>query len=357
LGYRSTNDSCVPNGEYLHIINSDWVPEWPGDANVQNSWFYLWQGQRVLNCPYGWYVVDLDDVSWRGYWMGEVLTQLANNDNDGLFADSFSVPNYLGGDSYHPPLPGYDLIFESEWENRIEAFISFVKGRFGERYYFIPNVGDWITSRDHVDYTGADGVMIEGFGYNVWETYGETDWQLEMNRILTLVSRGKCVIAQSYRTETPATRLFEVGSYLLIKGNRTYLNLDVDLEPEWWPEYQIPIGSPLSDPPSQINELFQAVNGVYSRSFTNGRVLLNTGDTTRVVQLEHIQYLAQPTGGGFVPENGVIPSEWSINYQPVNQVTLNSGRAAILLNNPNPVATPTATPTEAATTISIWNLF
>ena len=77
-----------------------------------------------------------------------MLSQRAANDAGGRFADSFSVPNYLGGDQYDPALPALDDAFEAEWTSRIESFITFVQGRFAGRYYLIPNVGDWVTGRD-----------------------------------------------------------------------------------------------------------------------------------------------------------------------------------------------------------------
>jgi len=40
LGH-STPNACQPTTDYLQIIDGDqWVTEWPGDATVQESWFY-----------------------------------------------------------------------------------------------------------------------------------------------------------------------------------------------------------------------------------------------------------------------------------------------------------------------------
>jgi hypothetical protein len=51
---------------------------------------------------------------------------------------------------------------------------------------------------------------------------------------------------------------------------------------------------------------------------------------TAKVNLGGTYYLAQTSGGGFVPENG-IPTG-SVSYQAVNQVTLPPYSAAVLLN-------------------------
>jgi hypothetical protein len=182
----------------------------------------------------------------------------------------------------------------------------------------------------------ADGVMIEGFAIEADASpYNLEDWQLQMNRALGLINQGKVILAQSYATGTEE-RMFTLGSYLLIKGNRTYLNIEVDLDPEWWPEYDISIGVPAQSAGTDIADLYDANNRIYRRNFDNGFVLVNpsspndgTGMTARV-NLDRTYYLAQTSGGGFVPENG-IPTG-SVSYLAVSQVTLPPYSAAVLLN-------------------------
>jgi hypothetical protein len=47
------------------------------------------------------------------------------------------------------------------------------------------------------------------------------------------------------------------------------------MAPEWWPEYDIAIGTPLQPPVAAIDDL--ASNAVYRRDFTNGFVLGQPG--------------------------------------------------------------------------------
>lgn len=338
LGYRGIQYACEPTGDWLEIIEgNDWVQEWPGDANVVESWFYHWpvtSTTRVLNCDWGWYLMNLDDPAWRTYWSGEVLRQLQANDDDGLFADSFSVPNYLGFDRYVPNLPELDDPFETEWAARIERFITFMQEGSLADYYFIPNAGQWVTTRDPTDYSGADGVMIEGFGGWGNANYFElADWQLQMDRILGLVNQDKAILAQQYiNADDVADRMFLMGNYLLIKGRYTYLNFELDLDPEWFPEYDIPIGSPIGGIPANIDALWNEGWGVYTRTYTSGLVLVNPTTLTQTVNLGGNYYQAIPSGGGFVPTDGNIPVEWTVNYTPVTSVTLPPNRAAVLLN-------------------------
>lgn len=50
-----------------------------------------------------------------------------------------------------------------ELSTKLESFTKYIKELFGDKYYWIPNAGAWITLRDPTDYSLADGVMIEGF--------------------------------------------------------------------------------------------------------------------------------------------------------------------------------------------------
>lgn len=332
LGYRSIQGTCTPNGDWLEIIEGNqWVQEWP--TAPQEAWFFQWNGQRVLNCDWGWYLVDPDNAAWRSYWSGEVLRQLRANADDGLFADSVSVPNYLGNDRFSPALPAVDAAFESAWAGRIERLIAFMQQGALAPYYFIPNVGQWVTTRDPTNYAGADGVMIEGLGEWGQGAYFElADWQLQLDRILSLVQQNKVILAQQYvNVDDINERLFVLGTYLLSKGRATYLNLELDLDPEWFPEYTIPIGHPLGTLPANSAALWYAPWGVYTRTYSNGLVLVNPTATSRTISLGGVYYRATPQGGGFVPPDGDV-SAWTVTYAPVSAVTLAPNRAAILLN-------------------------
>jgi hypothetical protein len=275
--------------------------------------------------------MELDDPSWRAYWIGEVLRQLAVNENDGLFADSFSVPNYLGAGTFEPGLPAYDPTFESQWATRIESFIDYVQAQFADQYYLIPNVGSWVTTRDPTDYSNVDGVMIEGF--SEWEPgspFDLSDWQLQMNRILSLANLDKVLILQSYMDETDVEdRLFNLANYLLVKGAHSFINLDLGLEPEWFPEYEIPIGSPVDPLPADIDDYLDP-SGLYRRDYTNGLTLVNPGTVARTINLGGTYYLATPSGGGLLPDDADT-SAWTVSYTPVTSLTLNPHQGAILL--------------------------
>jgi hypothetical protein len=279
--------------------------------------------------------MELDDPGWRAYWAGEVLRQIRANDDDGVFMDSLSVPNYLGADTFAPPLPAVDATFEAAWSRRIADWLTYLQTLWATaspRPYLVPNVGSWVTTRDVTDYSAADGVMIEGFGYNAWTDFGTEDWALQMDRALAWVRTGRALIAQSYVDAVDVdARLFSLSSYLLIQGPHTYVNLDLGLELEWFPEYAIDLGAPVDPLPDTIAGLRDAASGAYVRRFARGRAIVNPGPGTATVNLGTTLYRVVPVGGGLIGEDGLIPSAWRLTFTPVTAVTLASGQAAILL--------------------------
>jgi hypothetical protein len=340
LGFRETQGDCLPNGDWLRVIEgNEWVQEWPGDATVAENWFYHWpeaDGPRVLQCGWGWFLVNPDDAAWWEFWQKEVQRQLTANDDDGLFLDSLSVPNYMGADQFRPRLPDQDEAFEAAWAQRIARWLQKLHERFAASYYIVPNVGAWINSRDRTDYGMAAGLMIEGFALEADQSpYPYSDWQLQMNRILAASRTQQSLLLQTY-VSLDQERMFALGCYLLVKGSRSFFTIETGLEPEWWPEYGIAIGSPLAGPATAIAELDPENDSIYSRRFSAGLVLVNPTNpwdesaVTRTVDLGGTYYLCLGSGGGPLPESGIPDS--GLAYRSVSSIILRPFSAAVLLN-------------------------
>ena len=322
-------------GSWIEIIEGDsWVREWPDTQ--QDSWFFPYGGAtRVLKADEGWYLMDISSSTWRSYWSAEVLRQLESNENDGLFADVFIVPNYLGNSLFDPDLPAIDAAFETDWSSRLHAFTDYMKAQFAGRYYFMPNIGALINSRDITDYTNIDGAMIENFcAWGEGDYFDLSDWQLHMNRILALVNLDKVIMAQPYleNASNITSRLFYLASYLLIKGSHTYINIDMGYEPEYFPEYDIDLGLATESAGSDIANLYVDAWQVYRRRFENGMVLVNPSGTSRTVDLGGTYYQATPAGGGLIPADADI-SSWRVDYSAVTSVILEPYSGAVLLNS------------------------
>ncbi|MBN2304457.1 MAG: prolyl oligopeptidase family serine peptidase [Anaerolineae bacterium] len=333
IGYRAATGDCQPEGEYLAFIyGDDWVQEWPGDGVLPEEWFYHVDGQRVYWCAWGWYLMDIDHPGWRDWWMGEIQAQLATNEANGLFADSVTVPNYLGAEDWRPALPSYDEAFEADWTRRLNDWMTWAQGELSPEYALIVNAGMLVTTRETTDYSRADGVMIEGFaGWGEYERFEQGDWLLQMDRALALINQDRIVILQSYVWDV-SERLWTLANYLLIKGDHTYLNLEVSQGAEWFPEYDLPIGYPLAPPPASVENLLSPA-GLYARDYSNGLVLVNpdpAGPPRGMTLNQPMLLVTGATGGGDIPDNADL-SGWSVQTTEVTEVMVPPGGAAILL--------------------------
>ncbi len=288
----------IGDGPVPFRIGSRWASDF-GYVTQHESWFWHQGGRRVLNAPSAWYLMN-PDSGWRGYWGNRVLYEARLLGDDGVFADSLSVPQYLGADNFNPPLRYF--VGERAWTRRIDRFMRYERRRLRGRLWFIPNAGSWITTRDQTDYSLADGVMIEGFAEgNAASFYAIGDWQLQMSRVLDLVRRARVILAQSYLSASDMTaRGFVLGSYLLVKGSHTFLNMDLGIEAQWFPEYGIDLGPALSAPPRTIDALRQP-GGLYVRRFTRGTVAVNPGNAALSLKLSGSVMLVSPVGGGALP--------------------------------------------------------
>ena len=332
LGYRLADGNCAPTRDFLQIIDGDrWVQEWPGDNVVADGWFFKWADQRVYSCTNGHYIMNLDDPGWREWWSGQVIGQLQANEDDAVFADSFSVPNYFGACQFKPCLPVVDAAFEADWARREHAFSDYMRGRFAGRWKWIPNVGTLVTTRDPSKYDNLDGAMVEGFAE--WGRRGwldPSDWQLQLNRTLGLVGADKIVSGQTYPDPTDVgERMFVMGTYLLVKGAHTYINMDTGLNPEWFPEYAIDLGVPTDPLPVRIADLLDPRWTVYVRRYERGMVLVNPTATDRSVDLGSTWQRVVPEGGGDVPDNGQAPGR--LRSEAVRQVTVRGHGGEVLL--------------------------
>jgi hypothetical protein len=333
LGYRTVSGNCEPSGDYIQVVEGNrWVREWPPDPDP--DWFYPYAGSpRVLLCDWGWYLADVASREWRRYWHDEVLRQVVANADDGLFMDSLSVPNYFGSSNWDPDLPEVDPAFERAWARKIEAWLAWLQHQpLGRRFHLVPNVGSWITTRDPTDYSRADGVMVGGFAIGGERSpYAIGDWRLQADRILSLVGKHRAVIGQSY-VSRPRERMFALGTYLLLKHDRFYLNLERGMEPEWWPEYDLPIGRSRARAPRRISGLYDGDAGVYRRRFSAGEVVVNPDDGggTKIVHLRRPGWLAVPRGGGAVPASGREPGR--LEFVRVRRLRLRPYSAAVVLD-------------------------
>lgn len=321
--------------------------EW--DKNLQQKdWFIRDSaGNRIKNSEWNWYPFDLARSSdlrnqIAEYWSLRVKKEVAATESDAVFADSYGVPF---GPWSVDSAPKY--AYSNSWSIDIDAAKSWLTNTlvpYSDRIWselktaqipYIPNCGQLITSWDSIEnYSHSDGCMIEGF--TGFETSLDTvsDWKLEMNNVLALARKGKITIAQSNFTNVDNVnrRSFIVGSYLLSKGEKSYVNMlssqNGGVAFQWYPEYDVDLGS-YETIPQNIDEL--AWNGVYRRNFEHGFVLVNPEHFAKTISFDRAYSLASFARGGNVEKDAAPPG--SVSYGKVLSVTIPAQGAVFLLDN------------------------
>jgi hypothetical protein len=375
------------NSPFDYIINGQWSSDW-STVNGQESWFahqsYSGEPQsaadlssgRVGNST-GWDQADIANPAWQQYTLNQVFQNMAATGSNGWFADSFTygisgggydgaVPTrYQGTNAANAAVWPGGVTWTTQlgnWAQTIETAFAQHNATFGTDYQFIPNLDARVTSWEPNWYDNAngvpivDGAFLEGFGQYT-DTY---DWTLSMNRGLNLTDNGKIVIMQPYFTDTPDSatgqqeRNFYLGTYLLLKGGETYLNMDYGAMPQYFPEYQMNLGTATTPLPSNVSSYLW--HGVYRRDFQNGFVLVNPGSTTYTLNLGGNFQEVQGHGGGTLSDaqldaNGNYTGG-SLTYQNLSSITLAGGSAAIFLN-PLTVATPASAASNPVTGTSV----
>jgi hypothetical protein len=275
-----------------YLSGNDWINDWDS-TGTHADWFITDPASpdpahRVRQTDWRWFLMDISGEingsatnGWKEYWARSVLRQLHATASDGVFADSYCIPWNLDATPswLEPPA-------DAAWIRHMEIFGRHAQQQLHaqpERFYFVPNVGPWITTRDTCDYGAfADGVMVEFFASpGPFDLYDIGDWEMEMNRVLDLVRRGRVVLCQPVTSDewNIGERLYNLACYLLIKGDATCYNL-VFGENFYdrlvsFPESAVPLGPYATVPPADVAALYDAASGCYLRRYEHGLVYVN----------------------------------------------------------------------------------
>ena len=366
------------NSAYQYIINNQWSADF-NYVTQQESWFahqtYSGEPQsaadlasgRVLGNSNDWYQADIANPAWQQYTLNQVFLNMVATGSNAWFADSFTYG--IGGAGYNSPIPtryqgtnaanaaswpgGVTWTTQlGNWARTIQSAFTQYNVAHGTSYKFLPNLDGRATAWEPNWYSDANGVpVIDGAFLESFGQYTDTfDWTLSMNRGLAFTANGKIVIMQPYPSADPATAAgqqqvdFLLGTYLLLKGDQTYLNITYGQQPQYFPEYQLNIGAPTTPLPASVSGYLW--NGVYRRDFQNGFVLVNPGSTTYTLNLGGTYRRAIASGGGILSDAQIDATGnyigGSLTYQNVSNVTLTGGTAAIFLN-PAPASVATVT--------------
>jgi hypothetical protein len=372
------------NSAAQYLINNQWSSDF-NYVNQQESWFahqtYSSEPQSAADLSSGrvgnndgWYQADIFNSNWQQYTLNQVFQNMAANGSNAWFADSFRFG--IGGGGYNNPVPtryqGTNAANSADWPGGVTwttelgNWAQTIQNAFtqhdatsGTNYKFLPNLDGLDTSWEPTWYNNAngvpflDGAFLEAFG-QATDTY---DWTLSMNRGLAFTDNGKIIIMETIPSASPSTAAgqqqvdFLLGTYLLLKGNETYLNIDYGGNAQYFPEYQLNLGTATTPLPSNVSSYLW--NSVYRRNFQNGFVLVNPGGTTYTLNLGGTYQQVKASGGGVLSDSQIdVHGNYiggSLSYQNVSSVTLTGGSAAIFLNPTGSSGSLTVqTPAQAA---------
>src|SRR5256714_9698101 len=137
----------IGDGPAPFRIGDRWASDY-ASVRPHGSWFWHERGRRVFQRQFRWYLMD-PSSGWRAYWARRVRHEAALLHDDGVFADSLSVPQYLGPAGFSPPL--HFFVGEAAWTRRGHAFMRYEERRPPGRLGVLPHPRFGVNQRDPTD--------------------------------------------------------------------------------------------------------------------------------------------------------------------------------------------------------------
>ena len=303
------------------------------DAAANPDWYLLNKsGQRFTFNNYGWmWAADIGNAAYQKKWADNVIAELQAEGWDGVFMDDTN-PTIR----YHYAV---DQVAKYPSDTAYGAATRSAVASIGPRVraagkLIIPNMGAW---RDYPTVIAdwlqfVDGGMDELFtkwGRTAGEGYLYTSaWDTQLEQVKTAERMGKAFLAVTQSAnDDPMAMRYGWATLLLAANGRSTFALHGDYTNEnWFPEYDLPIGSPLGAETKDVS-------GVHRRLFSNGIVLVNPTLSTLSVSL-----------GGRYSGCGLTDVS-SVTMGPHTGLVLASAATPSPSPAPAPTATPTPTPT------------
>jgi hypothetical protein len=231
---------------------------------------------RLMNDYYGFFVMDPGHPAWRTSYINEVVSACARDGYRGLFEDDCWYRLESWQPDAYPPID-YD---EFVWRANLFRFMDSVRNALHP--YPVYFNGLYSTVSDSL-LLHADGGMTEGFAYTHWSNYVTGDsWRLQCDLGLKAqhqYRRSWLALGGAPRTDSEG-RLYVLGSYLLAADSLSiYANATSYQEFSHFPEFDVPLGAPLSTAVAAVDELKRTQGtpsrSYYVREFEHGTVVVN----------------------------------------------------------------------------------
>jgi hypothetical protein len=342
LHYHLSIWQSAPAVDFI-VDGKTWGNDYP-TVTTHESWFWHNpQSQRIASTVDGKILMNVADPGFAAYWESSLEQQVAAGQYDGIFFDSASpalLQAEVGGQDARLSTTGAKDTAIAEWGGKTyiqgwEAWIKPLNDALAAKGIpLIPNTSAFTTTWDNTDYSLTAGIFSEGYAST---SFVESDWKASTNTLLSLAAKGKIMILQNYLGSTgdTATRLYYLANYLLVKGNRTYLDYFVPTDNnlhkndgplEWYPEWGLDLGAPTTTG-ATVTDLLKG--GVYRRDFAKGSVLVNPSPSAVTVSLGATMKQVVPSGGGPIDAAGTTPG--STATMPVTSVSVPATGAVIVL--------------------------
>lgn len=309
--------------------------DWPY-IDAHENMFLHHRGQRIKTVWDSWLMNPGDFVDesapdalehWINYYAVTAARQVQQYGYDGLFVDSAS--HWLNPHAVNGVIPDdYDL---NRWhDDRVRA-LTYIKAQLPDQVVIFNGLHNQHGAEDSLAYT--DGGMWETFAFRPQQgTYlGEEAWQTALTLPLRHPDKFIALVVkeQPNLNADMQKRLFAVGSYLLVAGEKVLFSMTDAEHPQtnalvYYPEYTLNLGAPQG-------AFTRTEQGLYIRVFEKGLVLVNpSAAQARTCTLSGSYFEVVPVGGGEVAGNGTWQGSLTYKAAPT-QVTLAPVSALLLV--------------------------
>lgn len=292
------NEKIVIKQDLSLISLVDSLPDFQINAGIENYLICFKDGKtyrvpeigcwtsnvnnRIKNDYYNFYVMDVGSSDWQDNYIEKALNSFQNGYNGIFCDDTWNRIGMWGVDAY-PPLNYSDSIW---FENAYE-FLGKIKRAIGDKILYFNGLYEPRALRFLEQ---SDGGMTEGLFHNHWAGYEyEAGWIRSCNLGIKCKNAYKktWVPLSGVWDNSSEPRLYCLASYLLVSYEDSYFGNAPNYQTlAHYPEFDLPVGKPLTSATDSIFELRKADiygNYYYTREFENCIVYVNPSSDKSII--------------------------------------------------------------------------
>jgi len=279
------------------------------EAEAHPEWYLLdTAGRRFTSSTFDYlYAADVGSLSYQQKWADNALAMVRSGPWDGVFADDTNATLRY----HHAVSDVAQYPTDAAYQAATESALATIAPRFAATgKLLVPNFGAWREYPDVVgDWLGRVGGGMDEMFVRTRSTSGDgyltgSEWQTQLDEVKRAAALGKEMLAISHGAATDAEAArYGYATVLLGGQGLTSFALHDDYTTEnWFPEYDLPIGTPIALE-------HEEAGGVHRRVFSNGLVLVNPTMTAVTVSLGGSYSgsgLAGATTATMAPHSGLV---------------------------------------------------